>query len=219
MAYQSQWKERSGEILAIAAQVREQHPDYWEALKIHGTQDRRFINETSVRCIKSGIPAGVNQKRGTQGDSIDALALPNPTGVAAAVGPYPFVEIIDIVGGAEGGPGSTPTLVWGDVTQATIDKGEKGGWKAGVVNGEQPVPIPPVPPAQPVQPYPSEPDWWRQVFDVEVAKRYALKGRPYPDGPDSLTWSTRTAYMIRDGMTKEAALEKYLKELEQALGL
>jgi hypothetical protein len=69
------------------------------------------------------------------------------------------------------------------------------------------------------QPYPSEPDWWRPVFDVEVAKRYAQVGRPYPDGPDSLTWSTRTAYDIRDGLTKEQSLAKHLRELENELGI
>lgn len=148
MPYQSQWKERSGEILSIASQVRSAHPDYWEALKIHGTADRRYINAVSVALISAGIPGGVNQKRGTQGDSIDAIALPNNTGATSAVGPYPAVEIIDLVGGAEGGPSSSPTLVWGDVTQSTIDKGEKGGWKAGVVEGGS-TPVPPVPTMKP----------------------------------------------------------------------
>lgn len=69
------------------------------------------------------------------------------------------------------------------------------------------------------QPYPDEPSWWRPIFDVECAKRYAQVGRPYPDGPDSLTWSTRTAFDIASGLTKEAALAKHMAELDQALGL
>lgn len=69
------------------------------------------------------------------------------------------------------------------------------------------------------QPYPSEPEWWRKVFDPECVKRYGLRQRPYPDGPDSLTWSTRTAYDIAAGMTKEAALAKHMRDLDRELDL
>lgn len=84
-------------------------------------------------------------------------------------------------------------------------------------DGAGPTPEPPQPPSG--QPYPSEPEWWRPVFDAEAAKRYARVGRPYPDGPDSLTWSTRTAFDIGKGLTKEDALAKHMKALEQELGL
>lgn len=73
-----------------------------------------------------------------------------------------------------------------------------------------------------VQPYPSEsPDggWWGQVADVQIAATYARKNRPYPSDQKSLRWIGRIAYDIRDGLTKEASLEKHIKELEQELGL
>lgn len=69
------------------------------------------------------------------------------------------------------------------------------------------------------QPYPSEPEWWRKVFDPECAKRYNQVHRPYPDGPDSLTWSTRTAFDIAAGLTKEASLAKHMRDLDRDLGL
>lgn len=152
MAYKSEWVAQRDRILGIANQVKDANPDAWNALKIHGTPDRRYINLVSAALIAAGIPGGVNQKRGHQGDSIDALALPNASGAKDAMGVYPGVEIIDIVGGAEGGPDSTPRLTWGDVTQVTIDKGEVGGWKAGS-GSSQPAPVPqPQPPARKPRP-------------------------------------------------------------------
>lgn len=70
------------------------------------------------------------------------------------------------------------------------------------------------------QPYPSEPDWWEPVFDVEAAKRYAAATppQPYPN-PRSARWSNRTAYDISAGLTKEASMAKHLRELEDELGL
>lgn len=85
-----------------------------------------------------------------------------------------------------------------------------------------PSPTPPpvvVPPAPISQPYPDEGSWWLWVFDVEVGKRYAQAGKPYPDNAMSFRWASRTAYDIGAGMTKEDSLAKHLKELEQALGI
>jgi hypothetical protein len=72
------------------------------------------------------------------------------------------------------------------------------------------------------QPYPDETPvtgWWPAVFDVEVAARYAIVGRTYPDDAAAFRWASRTAYDIAAGMTKEASLAKHLKELEAELGI
>lgn len=135
MAYQSKWDARRGDILKIAEQVKIDRPDAWEELKVHGQKSRKYINLVSMACILAGIPAGVNLKRGGPQESIDALALPNDSGAPDSTGKYLGVEIIDIVGGAEG---PTPSLTWGDVTQITIDTGNKGGWKAGSLAASAP---------------------------------------------------------------------------------
>ena len=87
--------------------------------------------------------------------------------------------------------------------------------------GTGPLPEPPVvvpaPVPEPVQPYPDEEEWWEGVFDAEVARRYAAKGQAFPN-PRSARWSNRTAYDIRDGMTKEASMAKHLAELDIELG-
>lgn len=152
MAYTSQWSVRSGEILAIARQVRDANPGAWEALKTPGTDDRRYINLVSVALLAAGINGGVNLKRGGPSQSIDALAFPNVSGCKDSTGTYAGLEIIDIVGGAEGGPASNPTIVWGDVTQATLNKGEIGGWVAGQSSGTGPIPAPQPPPQATVPP-------------------------------------------------------------------
>ena len=121
---------------------------------------------------------------------------------------------VDFIQGA-GAPGAT--LRWGPDPEPYYTHAD--GWDA---HGDwSQAPAPPTPP---VEPYPSESPaggWWGQVFDVQVAKRYAAVHRPYPDpnDPQSLRWCGRTAYDIRDGLTKEASLAKHLKELEEELGL
>jgi hypothetical protein len=141
--------------------------------------------------------------------------------------PADIQNVVDLINGA-GAPGASiggavkerrPTNLW--VAPKPLTVGELNYLLEGGVPG--PVP-PPVPPPAPVQPYPSEsPDggWWGQVFDVEVATRYQAAGRVYPDpaDPRSLRWCGRVAYDIRDGLTKEASLEKHMKELDQALRL
>lgn len=69
------------------------------------------------------------------------------------------------------------------------------------------------------QPYPDEPTFWRWYVG-EVRKRYLRAGRIFDATDlDSIVWSTRCAFMIGDGLTKEEAAARYLQELEQALGL
>jgi hypothetical protein len=72
------------------------------------------------------------------------------------------------------------------------------------------------------QPYPSEEPvigWWDAVFTPEVRARYAQVGVVYPDNDRAFRWSSRTAYDIAAGLTKEASLAKHLIELEQELGI
>jgi hypothetical protein len=59
----------------------------------------------------------VNQKRGTQGDSEDAISIAHPQGAGGWA-------IVDVVAGM-GGPNPSPT--WIDQTQVTIDHGTVGG--------------------------------------------------------------------------------------------
>jgi hypothetical protein len=79
------------------------------------------------------------------------------------------------------------------------------------LSGGQPQPQPPV------QPYPDEQTWWTPRFDPAAAARYAKAGKPYPDGPGAFRWASRTAYDIRDGLTREQSLWKHLQELEAEL--
>lgn len=81
--------------------------------------------------------------------------------------------------------------------------------------GTEPPPVTP----PPVQPYPDEVAWWGGYYELEVARIYLEAGLPFPDNSAAFRWFTRVAYDIRDGMTKEAAAAKHLKELRKALGL
>lgn len=84
---------------------------------------------------------GLNAKRGNPNDpSMDAVSYLN--GTASQAG---GVEIIDAVGSA-GTSAATPA--WLDVTQATIDKGDVGGWIAPqpVDDAVDPPVVPPVVP-------------------------------------------------------------------------
>lgn len=144
MAYTPIWNDEQQEILAIAARVKEAHPDAWDEVKVHGQTSRRFINLVSLALLAAGFPAGVNLKRGGPQESLDALAFPNASGAPDKTGTYPGLEIIDIVISAER---HDAHLGWADVTQDTINAGTFGGWKAGSLT----VSPPPVP-AKPILP-------------------------------------------------------------------
>lgn len=77
----------------------------------------------------------------------------------------------------------------------------------------------PVPPPASSQPYPDENVWWGGYYELEVAKLYFEAGRPFPDNSAAFRWFSRVAYLIGQGMTKEAAAAKQLAELRAALGL
>lgn len=137
MPYTPIWIDERPQILAIASRIKEQYPEAWNELKVPHQKSRTFINRVSMALIAAGIPGGVNLKRGGPEESIDALAFPNATGVKDSTGTYPAIEIIDIVGGAEG---PNPSITWGDQTQVTMDHGVIGGWKAGSLAAPKPAP-------------------------------------------------------------------------------
>jgi hypothetical protein len=208
MPYVSTWIDKRDAILAIAAMVRDANPAAWDELKVPHQKSRRFINLVSMSLINAGIPAGVNLKRGGPDESIDAIALPNATGAKDSTGKYPGLEIIDIVGGAEG---PTPSLTWGDVTQVTIDHGVAGGWKAGSL--VTPMPKPPVS-------YPDEPTFWK-TFQNRMKDAYRAAGRAFPDpnDDDAFRRFSRCGFDIGAGMEHQKAADKHISELRAELGV
>jgi hypothetical protein len=159
---------------------------------------------------------GLNGKRGNpkdlSDDAINILGEGNghtPDGVPC--------QVVDIIARA-GAPNAEPAWI-----VFTDPKDSSGAWVSPTA-APTPEPIP-QPPTAPVQPYPDEPEWWGKVFTPAVIGLYKEANRPFPDhGDDSVTldgfrhWS-RTAYDIRDGLTKEAALAKRIAELRKELGL
>jgi hypothetical protein len=156
------------------------------------------------------VAVGRNGKRGDPSNlSRDVINWrgegPNPDPVNGGFG-----TIIDFIGGHE-----SPSA---GIIQITPDPNGPGAWVQPLTLAQIDAGTGPPPQPDPVQPYPDEPSWWEGVFDAEVAKRYASKGQAFPN-PRSARWSNRTAYDIRGGMTKEASMEKHLKELDAELGL
>jgi len=106
------------------------------------------------------------------------------------------------------------------VNPLTLGQLQEASFAPTVPGCQPPTPGPtPVPPTSPVQPYPDENAWWGGYYEPEVAKLYFEAGLPFPDNSAAFRWFTRVAYDIRDGMTKEAAAAKHLKDLRKALGL
>lgn len=211
MSYVSTWRDRAEEILTIARMVKDANPAAWEEVKVHGQKSRRFINLVSMSCINAGIPAGVNLKRGGPEESLDALALPNATGARDSMNKFPGLEIVDIVVSAER---ADARIDWVDVTQATIDGGTIGGWKAGSL-----VTQPPQPPPAPMFPYPDE-VIYGLAFQAGVKRAYNDAGRQFPDPNDSDAFRhfIRLGYSFRV-MPPQEAIAKHLKELRAQLGV
>lgn len=210
MAYQSLWASKSRAILDVAERIKAQHPAAWAEVKVPGQPSRAFISLVAAECQKTiSAEIGCNLKRGGPDVSLDVLAMPNSSGARDSTGKFLGLELIDIINGAEG---PTPSIVWGDQTQKTIDAGVPGGWLQSV--GTTPGPAP-----SPIQQYPDENSWWGGVYEPAVAACYRESGRPFPDNSAAFRWFSRCGYSIRDGMTKEAAMEKCIKELRVALGL
>ena len=210
MSYQSIWIVKKNEILACAEKVKTANPAAWAEVKVPGQQSRTFISLVATECQKSvSETIGCNLKRGGPEVSLDVLAMPNDTGAVDATGTFAGLELIDIIAGAEG---PDPSLVWGDVTQKTIDAGVPGGWVQS--GGTTPGPAPGL-----IQPYPDENAWFGGVYEPAVAACYREAGSVFPDNSAAFRWFSRCGYSIGNGMTKEAAMDKTIKELRAALGL
>lgn len=214
MAYQSLWVSQRRAILEVAERIKAQHPQAWAEVKVPGQSSRMFISLVAAECQRTiSADIGCNLKRGGPDVSLDVLAMPNSSGARDASGKFPGLELVDIIGGAEGGPSNPePQIVWGDVTQKTIDAGVPGGWVQS--GGTTPEPVP-----SPIQPYPDEQAWWGAVYEPAVAACYREAGSVFPDNSAAFRWFSRCGYSIGNGMTKEAAMEKTIKELRSALGL
>lgn len=211
MNYESKWTDRKKDVLDLAALVKSQHPNAWDEVKVPGQPSRRFINLVSLACLAAGIPGGVNLKRGGPQQSLDALAFPNDTGARDSTGTYPGVEIIDIVGGAEG---PNPSLGWTDVTQVTIESGNPGGWKAGSLAGA----------TKPASSFPSYEalggDEGAKKITRKLEQDYQRAGRPGLDG-DCGGWLRRTDYDVLSGKIKtvDESIIAHRDEWLDALGL
>ena len=208
--YQPLWTSKRQAILDVAERIKAQHPAAWAEVKVPGQPSRTFILLVAAECQRTiSDDIGCNLKRGGPDVSLDVLAMPNPTGARDASGKFAGLELIDIINGAEG---PNPSLVWGDATQKTIDAGVPGGW----VQSASTTPLP-VPSA--IQPYPDEVEWFGGVYEPAVAACYREAGSVFPDNSAAFRWFSRCGWLIGNGMTKEAAMAKCIKELRAALGL
>lgn len=210
MAYQPLWTSKRQAILDVAERIKAQHPAAWDEVKTPGQKSRTFISLVAAECQKTiSAEIGLNLKRGGPDVSLDVLAMPNPTGARDASGKFPGLELIDIINGAEG---PNPSLVWGDATPKTIDAGVPGGWVQSASATPGPAP-------SSIQPYPDENAWFGGVYEPAVAACYREAGSVFPDNSAAFRWFSRCGYLIGNGMAKEAAMEKCIKELRAALGL
>lgn len=191
MSYQSLWIDTRDQILALANDVKLANPSAWNELKVPGQTSRRFINLVSIALIEAGIPAGVNLKRGGPDESIDVIALPNDTGCPDSTGTYPGLELIDLVGGAEG---PSPVLIWNDVTDDTIAAGTRGGWKAGSLSA--PAPVVRIPSYGEL----GDDAFFRAMVGVPLFADYTMAGQAPNDG--MAVWFSRTIYRLMAAFLK-----------------
>jgi hypothetical protein len=105
---------------AIARELRDtQMPAYWRDLT-----GNVFSEPGPGRVAETGWC--VNQKRGNQGDSEDAISVPHPHGA----GGWAIVDVVAGMNTVPGDPAYPPRPAWQDVTQVTIDHGTVGGGRA-----------------------------------------------------------------------------------------
>lgn len=206
MSYQSIWIVKKDEILACAEKVRRENPAAWGEVKVPGQKSRTFIGLVAAECQRSvSATIGCNLKRGGPDVSLDVLAMPNDSGAADKTGTFAGLELIDIINGAEG---PSPSLVWGDATQKTIDAGVPGGWiKSPVVTPAPAVPV--------LQAYPGD-----DVFDqigVALFSDYARAGQPA--NPAMGRWFGRTTYDYLAGMSMSDSIKKHRAEWCAVLGV
>ena len=212
--YRPEWASHERMILDAAQWVKDNNPGAWNELKVPGQKSRRYINLVSMRLIEMGIPAGVNLKRGGPDVSIDVLALPNASGCRDATGTYPGLELRDIVNGAEG---PHPTLVFGDATPATIAADVPGGWRAGSISAEVPVPQPPA------VAFPPRNETMAAFEAINI--HYHEKGRQtrtltepelYIDNEGIAVWLQQYLLYRVNGQTHSAAVSRVLADINAA---
>ena len=97
----------------------------------------RVANNVAWELRTEGLDYYINQKRGTQGDSEDAISTPHPQGAGGWA-------VIDIIAGFRAGVIGAGSPVWIDQTQATIDAGTVGGGRLPTNPGSGPPPAPDV---------------------------------------------------------------------------
>lgn len=155
MPYQSIWNHRAEDIERVLHETKDEFPQAWQAAHNPQRGDKRQREEYCQRvCAKLraiGIPAGMNGKRGNPNDlSEDIIALPNIDGAGRShggaldtSGRFPAIEIRDVIASAgpdrEGNQGGRP--YFGDVTQATLDKGETGCYVEPTLQGGSRPPV------------------------------------------------------------------------------
>lgn len=178
MPYTPQYTPIGPQILAIAEDIKRRYPEDWKNAHNHQPSGEVYIRRVAwaVQQAHPALLVGLNGKRGNVHDlSQDVLCFPNATGAPDASDTYPGLEIRDIIASA-----GTPqaSLYWGDVTQATLDKGEVGAWvKPEPVDDEEEVPEPPVEPCEPevvIPPFPPRDE--TMAFGLALNSHYAQKG-------------------------------------------
>lgn len=127
------------------------HLDVVQAVWNRCTPEQRaqpaFVGEATAWELRlQGLDYYVNQKRGTQGDSEDAISTPHPRGAGGWA-------IIDIIAGFRAHVIGAGSPAWIDQTQPTIDGGTVGGGRLPKnVLGGVVVPGPGTPPTLPTRP-------------------------------------------------------------------
>lgn len=191
-------------MLAEVEKCKADHPKEWASAHTGGPGTEDFIRLLATRLHRIEPRFGLNGKRGNPLDiSDDAI---NWIGEGPGHDPSTGlpVTVFDVIRGA-GGP--TPQPSWD-----RIDLAGPGAWVQS--GGTAPLPAP-----SPIQPYPDETSWWGGVYEPAVAACYREAGKQFPDNSAAFRWFSRCGYSIGNGMTKEAAMEKCIKELRSALGL
>jgi hypothetical protein len=113
--------------------------DVWNRATSEQRREHAWIpNAVAWELRQQGRDFYVNQKRGTEGDSEDAISTPHPEGA----GGWAIVDVVANFGG------SNPQPAWIDQTQATINGGTVGGGRLPTNPGSS-TPPPNPPPNQP----------------------------------------------------------------------
>lgn len=211
MSYQSKWIAKRDEILACAEKVKAANPAAWDEVKVRGQTSRTFIGLVAAECQRVvSATIGCNLKRGGPDVSLDVLAMPNDSGCEDATGTFAGLELIDIIGGAEG---PDANITWGDATQKTIDAGVPGGWIKSPTAQPGPSPTPQ---------YPSYEDLGGDEGGKKITRileaDYRKAEKPGLDG-ECGTWPQRTNYDFLTGKCKtvEESIAKHQPEWRKSL--